>query len=325
LVPEKPVAGGLVMNSRSLAALFGGACLAFVGTLAARQARPQPRPLAVPLAAKLQADLDRTAASVDGVMGIYAENLDSGQTFTVNADRVFPQGSSIKIPILITLLRQDEQGRLHLSDRVVVRRADMVGGSGVLQDFGDGTSSLALRDLAALMVVLSDNTATNILIDRVGMANVNAEIHQAGLAHTRLARKMMDQAAERADRENVSTPREMSTLIEKLDRGRLLDSAHTAMALQLLEDYKETPLRAGIPAGITVADKPGSLPGVECDSGVVLLQGAPYVISVMTAYDHDTGAVDGAITTVSRDVFDYFDRLTRSNSYGAGVPPPAGH
>ncbi len=201
----------------------------------------------------------------------------------------------------------------------------MVGGSGVLQDFGDGTSSLALRDLAALMVVLSDNTATNILIDRVGMANVNAVIREAGLTHTRLARKMMDQAAERAGRENVSTPHEMSALIKKLDRGRLLDAAHTAMALHLLEDYKDTPLRAGIPSGITVADKPGSLPGVECDSGMVLLQGAPYVLSVMTDYDRDNPAADAAITTVSRDVFTYFDRLARSNSYGAIVGPPAGH
>jgi beta-lactamase class A len=313
------------MNSRSLAALIGGASLAFVSAIAARQARPQPQPLVAPLAGKLQAGLDRTAAGVDGVMGIYAENLDTGQTFAVNADRVFPQGSSIKIPILITLLRQDQQGRLHLSEQIVVRRGDMVGGSGVLQDFGDGSSSLALRDLAALMVVLSDNTATNILINRVGMTNVSAEIHGAGLTQTRLARKMMDQAAERDGRENVSTPREMATLIEKLDRGRLLDSAHTAMALRLLEDYKETPLRAGIAAGITVADKPGSLPGVECDSGLVLLQGAPYVLSVMTAYDHDNAAADGAITSVSRDVFNYFDRLARSNSYGAGVGPPATH
>jgi beta-lactamase class A len=311
------------MNPRSLAALLGGACLAFVSAMGARQARPQPKPLAMPLAAKLQADLDRAAASVDGVMGIYAQNLETGQTFAVNADRVFPQGSSIKIPILITLLRQDQQGRLHLSDRVAVRRAIMVGGSGVLQDFGDGTSSLALRDLAALMVVLSDNTATNILIDRVGMANVDAEIRDAGLTHTQLARKMMDQAAERVDHENVSTPREMATLIEELDRGRLLDAAHTEMALHLLEDYKETPLRAGVPAGITVADKPGSLPGVECDSGVVLLQGAPYVLSVMTAYDVSNSAADGDITSVSRDVFTYFDRLARSNSFGAAVRPPA--
>jgi beta-lactamase class A len=325
LVPENPALEVVSMNSRSFAALVGGACLAFVAALAARQARPQPKPLAAPLAGKLQAALERTAASVDGVMGIYAENLQTGQTFAVNADRLFPQGSSIKIPILITLLRQDQQGRLHLSDQVVVRKADIVGGSGVLQDFGDGSSSLALRDLAALMVVLSDNSATNILIDRVGMANVNAEIREAGLAHTRLARKMMDQAAERAGHENVSTPREMATLVEKLERGRLLDAEHTALALGLLEDYKETPLRAGIPAGITVADKPGSLPGVECDSGLVLLQGAPYVLSVMTAYDHDNAAADAAITSVSRDIFGYFDRLARSNSSGAGVLPAATH
>ena len=309
------------MESRTLAALVGGACLAFVGAIGARQARTQPKPLAAPLAGKVQGDLERTAGTLEGVMGVYARILKTGQTFAVNADRVFPQGSSIKIPVLITLLREDQDGRLHLSERIKVHKAEMVAGSGVLQYFGDGTSSIALRDLAALMMVLSDNTATNMLIDRVGMANVNAEIHGAGLVHTQLARKMMNQAAERVDHENLSTPREMADLLVKLDRGELLDAAHTAMAFRLLEDYKETPLRAGIPPGIRVADKPGSLMGVECDSGLVLLKGAPYVLSVMTAYDHENQAADGAITDVSRDVFNYFDRVGRSNSYGVLVHP----
>lgn len=309
------------MELRSLAALVGGACLAFVGAMGARQAHTQPKPLAVPLASKLQGELERTAGNLDGVMGIYARNLKTGQTFAVNADRVFPQGSSIKIPVLITLLREEQEGRLRLSDRIQVRRADMVAGSGVLQYFGDGTSSIALRDLAALMMVLSDNTATNILIDRVGMANVNAEIHRAGLAHTRLARNMMNQAAERIDHENLSTPREMAALLVKLDRGKLLDAAHTALAFRLLEDYKQTPLRAGVAPGIRVADKGGTLMGVECDSGLVLLKGAPYVLSVMTAYDHANPDADSAITDVSRDVFNYFDRVGRSNSYGVLVHP----
>jgi beta-lactamase class A len=258
-------------------------------------------------------------------MGIYAENLNTGQTFTLNADRVFPQGSSIKIPILITLLRQDQTGRLHLTDRIKIRHADLVGGSGVLQYFGDGTSTLALRDLAALMMVVSDNSATNILIDRVGMANVNAEIRRAGLEHTRLERKMMNNAAERVDRENLSTPREMATLLVKLERGRLLDKAHTALALRLLEDYKETPLRAGIPAGVTVADKPGLLLGVRCDTGLVLIPRDPYVISVMTSYDTNLDAGAKAITAVSKAVFSYFDRLGRSNSYGVLVRPSSAH
>jgi beta-lactamase class A len=310
------------MQKRSLAALMAGACLLFVVAAWGRPPQAQAKSLAAALAAKLQSRLERTAASLDGVMGIYARNLETGQAFAVNANHVFPQGSSIKIPILITLLRQDQLGRLHLSDRVTIRRAQLVGGSGVLQFFGDGSSSLSLHDLAVLMIVLSDNTATNILIDRVGMASVNAEIRRAGLVHTRLERKMMDTAAERTGHENVSTPREMATLLAQLYRGRLLDPAHTALALHLLEDYKVTPLRAGVPAGIPVADKPGLLLGVRCDTGLVLLQRAPYVLSVMTSYDTENPSPNQAITAVSHAVFSYFDRIARSNAFGALVWPP---
>jgi beta-lactamase class A len=310
-------------NSRWFSCLLAAALLAFGITARARQAHPLQNPLAAQLAAKLQADLHRVAAGLDGSIGIYAENLQTGQSFSLHAGQTFPQASSIKIPLLIALLRQDQQGRLHLTDRVQVRRSQMVGGSGVLQTFGDGTSSLALRDLAALMVVLSDNSAANILIDRVGMDRVNAFLKTQGLDHTRLNRKMIDQAAERAGRENISTPREMATLLARLERGKLLDRAHTATALSLLEDYKETPLRAGLPPGLRVADKPGSLSGVRCDSGIVFLDGSPYVLSVMTAYDRDAAAAGDAITAVSRAVFSYFDRIARSNSFGVLVHPPA--
>lgn len=314
------------MKMRPFVALFAGICLFLAVAASGRQANAaQPKSLAGSLAIKLQRKLKRTVAGLDGVMGVYAEDLKTGQTFTLNADRVFPQGSSIKIPILITLLRQDQLGRLHLNDRVTIHRSDLVGGSGVLQYFGDGTSSLALRDLAALMMVVSDNSATNLLIRRVGMANVNAEIRRVGLVHTRLEREMMNNAAERVDHENVSTPREMATLLVKLYHGQLLDHRHTALALHLLEDYKETPLRAGVPAGITVADKPGLLLGVRCDSGLVLIPRDPYVLSVMTTYDTSLDAGADAVTAVSRDVFGYFNRIARSNSYGVLVRPAGSH
>src|SRR5207244_3610910 len=134
----------------------------------------------------------------------------SEKTLTVNAAIVFPQASSIKITVLMELLRQAQAGRLKLDDRVAIKQVQMVGGSGVLQFFGDASSAISLRDLAVLMIVLSDNTATNILIDQVRMANVNDTLAHLGLAQTRLQRRMIDTAAQRAGRENLSTPREMT-------------------------------------------------------------------------------------------------------------------
>lgn len=269
------------------------------------------------LSAKLQADLNRMAASYDGVMGVFVKDLRTGETFAVNTDTVFPQASSIKIPILIALMRQAQDGKLNLGERVEIHQAGLVGGSGVLQFFSDGGSAVSLRDLAVLMVALSDNSATNLIIDRVGMNNVNTMLDRLGLNQTRLARKMIDIDAERSERENRSTPRQMATLLEMLNTGKLLDAEHTKMALEILEYPKDSPLHAGVPDTITVAEKPGSLNGAQCDSGIVFLSGRPYVISVMTTFNPGNG--DAAIASVSARVFSYFSRVAHANSYGVHV------
>lgn len=269
------------------------------------------------LSAKLSADLNQHAASYNGVMGIFVKDLTSGETFAVNAGLTFPQASSIKIPILVELMRQAQDGKLNLGERVEIHHTGLVGGSGVLQFFSDGSSAISLRDLASLMVVLSDNSATNLIIDRIGIDNVNSMLDAAGLHQTRLARKMIDIAAEENDRENRSTPFEMGALVEMLNAGKLLDATHTKMALEILEYPKDSPLRAGVPPTITVAEKPGSLNGAQCDSGIVFLEGNPYVISVMTTFNRVDG--NSAITAVSALAFSYFERLTHANSYGVHV------
>jgi len=276
-----------------------------------------PNPLAAVLAENLQQKLERIAADFDGVLGVAVQDLQSGQAFQAQADAVFPQASSIKIPILVELHRQAQQGRIHLRERIELRRNQMTGGSGVLQRFGDGTSALALRDLAVLMIVLSDNTATNILIERLGMDSVNALLRDSGLTHTRLQRRMMDAEAGRASRENLSTPREMTELLARLYHGRLLDAEHTAQVLEVLSYPKPSPLRTGLPAHIPLANKPGGIPGVRCDSGLVLLEQRPYVISVMTTYAADDETAERTIAEISRLVYSYFERLASANHFGA--------
>jgi len=281
---------------------------------------PQANPLAGDLKLKLAKQLQQMAADFDGVMGIAVKDLGTGETFFANADTVFPQASSIKIPILLELFHQAQAGTLKLDERVDVKKAQMAAGSGVLLHFSDGGSALSLRDLAVLMIVLSDNTATNILIDRVGMQNVNDNLRRLGLTQTRLQRIMLDVEAQRASRENLSTPREMVLLLEMLDAGKTLDPKSTQAALEILKYSKNTALRRGLPAGVALASKPGGIGGVACESGIVYLAGKPYAISVMTTFEKDSDAADAAITDISRRVYSYFERLARSNSFGARVP-----
>jgi len=133
----------------------------------------QPAQRAI-LAAKLRTELRQIADETKGVVGAQVIDLATGERIGVNDTLTFPQGSAIKIPLLIELYRQDETGALKLSTRVPVRLADRTGGSGLLQNLGDGTSELSLGDLAMFMITVSDNTATNMLIDRVGIDKVNA-------------------------------------------------------------------------------------------------------------------------------------------------------
>lgn len=293
------------------------------GAASAGAQSPAPvDPRAAELRTKLGRELNQMAVQFDGVMAVAFKDLETNDVVAINADALMPQASSIKVAVLVELLRQAQAGKLRLEDRVEIRKAQFAGGSGVLLDFGDGTSAVSLRDLAALMIVVSDNTATNVLIDRVGQAQVNAMLQSAGFERTRLMRKMIQPDEERRGIENVSTAREMTGIFEQLYRGKLLDAAHTALAIELLknEKYEPTAMGRGLPAGVALASKPGSLTGVRCESGVVLLEGRPYVLSVMTTYAADDAAAERAIAEVSRRVYSYAERLAHSNAHGVRLP-----
>lgn len=299
--------------------------LCAVALLCAAGADGQAPPLDVrvgDLRSKLGRELNQIAASFDGAIGIAVKDFTTGDVLAVNGDTIFPQASSIKVTVLIGLLRQAQAGALQLDERVVIRKAQFVGGSGVLQGFADGASSLSLHDLAVLMIVLSDNSATNILIDRVGLSKVNDTLAALRLPQTRLERLMMDFDAARQGRENLSTPRDMITLYELLYRGKALDDKHTALALEILKIPKDvdTTLPRGLPPGVPIANKRGELDGVRCDSGIVLLEGRPYAISVMTTYAADGDAAERTITEISRRVFSYFERQAHSSAHGVRVP-----
>jgi len=271
------------------------------------------------LDAKFQAAVRDTEAGLDGILGLALKDLKTGKTFLINEREVFPQASSIKIAILLEAFKQAEEGRLQLDEFIALEESRKVAGSGVLYYLGRPSLRLSVRDTAVLMVVLSDNTATNLLIDKVGMEAVNKRLDVLGLAKTRLRRKMMDLKAAAEGRENVSTPLEMMTLLEKLWKGDVLKEPYRKDLLEILTIPKDSPLRAGVPEGIAVAEKPGELEAVRCDSGIVQLTGRPYVICVMTTYlKHDADG-NQAITRISRLAYEHFSRLERSSEIGRVV------
>jgi beta-lactamase class A len=232
-----------------------------------------------------------------------------------------PQASSIKIAVLANLYLQAQQGKLKLTEEYVVRQEDLVSGSDIMLGLTPGQTRLTLRDLATMMVAVSDNSATNVLIRRVGMDNVNAMLDSLGLRATRLRRQMMDLKAAGEGRENVSTPREMMTLLETIYRGKLLNKEMTADFIKMLSTHKESSLLQGLPDDVAAASKPGELEAVRNDSGIVLLKGRPYILCVMTTFLKDEKDGAAAIRKISALTYSYFDRLARASEYGRVVSP----
>ena len=267
---------------------------------------------------------------LDGVLGVAILDLDSGQQLLVRPDEVFPQASSIKIAVLAELYHQAQQsahgvgGKATLKDRYVVRAADIVADSSILGGLTPGVSSLTNRDLATIMVAVSDNSATNVLIDRVGMDNVVRLTESLGLAHTQLRRKMMDLQAAAQGRENISTPREMMALLEQIYRGKVIEPPLLDDFFNVLATHKDSWIPRDLPADLKIADKPGELEGVRNDSGIVFVKNRPYVICVMTTYLGNERAGEEAITQISRLAYDLFDRLSRASDLGRVISPGNG-
>src|SRR5579864_6486844 len=270
---------------------------------------------------KLQEELKAIDTGLDGVMGLAVKDLTSGEKFFIHGDEVMPQASSIKIAVLANLYLQAQQGKLKLTDEYIVRKEDLVDGSDIMQGLTPGFTKLTLRDLATMMVAVSDNSATNVLIQRVGMDNVNSMLESLGLHTTRLRRQMMDLKAAGEGRENTSTPREMMTLLETIYHGKLLNKEMTAEFIKVLGTHKESSLLQGLPDDAAAASKPGELEAVRNDSGIIFVKNRPYILCVMTAYLKDEKEGAAAIRRIAALTYSYFDRLSRASEYGRVVSP----
>ena len=273
---------------------------------------------------KLEANINDVDHGLDGVLGVAILDLGGGQKFLLHGDDVFPQASSIKVAVLAELYRQAQAGKLKLTDLYTVQAADLVPDSTIVGGLTPGVTRITLRDLATMMVAVSDNSATNVLIDRVGMENVNALMDSLGLTHTRLRRKMMDLKTASEGRENISTPAEMMTLLEDLYRGKVLNKEMTADFFVMLSTPKSSFIPRDLPEGLKIANKPGELEGVRNDSGVVFVENRPYVICVMTTYLHRERDGEEAIAKISSAAYRMFDRLARASEYGRVVSPGNG-
>jgi len=225
----------------------------------------------------LHKQLDAIAAAHHGVLGYSIHNLDTGERLSLRGDETFPTASLIKVPILVTLFDQVEQKQLALDDPLTVLKIDQVPGSGVLQFMHSGMS-LSVRDAAVLMSVLSDNTATNLLLDRVAIRRVWQKMESLGLPHTKVHSKTflritsvaMDSSVKYGL--GVSTPNEMAHLFELLAAGKAVSPAADSSMLDILRNNADGELMQRSVEGVVSPHKTGATDSVRTECALFRLQ-----------------------------------------------------
>ncbi|MGH3320684.1 MAG: serine hydrolase [Streptosporangiaceae bacterium] len=240
-----------------------------------------------------------------GRFGVAVRDLATGAGVEHRADEIFPSASTIKVPVLLALLREVDRGRLSLDERVTLPEGQRVGGSGVLPELPSVTA-LPLRELLALMIVVSDNEATNVLIDRVGLGAVAGLLADAGAVGTRLSRHLMDLEAAARGLDNLATAADLVAVFAALAGGRLLSGSGTDLALGILRRQQFTNrLPALLPTHVTVAHKTGEVHGVCHDAGIIEAGERRVAVAVLSDGLGDEGARGAmVIAEIGRAVYD---------------------
>jgi len=269
----------------------------------------------------LEDRLEVLAATHKGKVTVALKHLGTGETFFRDADDVMPTASLIKLAVMAEVYAQAEGGKVKLDDMLTLRKEDQVPGSGILTDHFSPGASFSLRDGVRLMIVYSDNTATNLVLDKVGIKCVNERMAGLGLKETRINAKVFKGSTTSVDPLRTkqyglgsTTAREMLTLLELLHKGELISAeASKAMLEHMKKCDDKDKLKRFLPASVAVAHKTGSVSDVKTDAGILYLAGGPVAVCVLTADNadkvyRDDNEANVLIGTIARAVLEHFSK-----------------
>jgi beta-lactamase class A len=282
-----------------------------------------------PAAAKgLETRLTSLAQDHKGDVALAVKNLETGESYYLNADTVMPTASLIKLAVLIEVYQQVQEEKVKLTDRVILRAADKVPGSGILTEHFSDWAEFSLRDAVRLMIAFSDNTATNLVLDRVGIKSVNERMAAWGCPNTKINAKVyrgsttsVDPAGTRRYGLGSTTAREMVRLLEELELGdRCRPALKQAMLNHLAHNADKDKFKRLLPAGVVVAHKDGSTSDTRTDAGLIHTPGGVVAVCVLTTHNKDQrwqpdNAGNLLCARVAKEVYDHFAAPSRTKPH----------
>lgn len=226
--------------------------------------------------------IEKLVREIDGIGAVVIKDLSSGNKFAFREDEVFPIASVIKLTILWELFTRIEKGEISLLDSHVLKESDKVGGFGILKELHEGLNP-NIEDLATLMIILSDNVATNILIDILGMEAINETAQSLGLKETKLQRKMMDAEAKAQGLDNFSTPADVAQILELYATSDILSKESRNKMIDIMKRQQcNNKFPKFLPEDYRLAHKTGDLPGTEHDVAIFDFADRKVVAVVLT-------------------------------------------
>lgn len=255
-----------------------------------------------------------------GKAGVAIKHLKNGTEFYLNADDAMPTASMIKLPIMVETYWQTAEGKVKLDTKITLTKEDKVQGSGVLtQHFADG-ATFQLRDAVHLMIAYSDNTATNLVLDQIGIPSTNIRMEKLGFPNIKINAKVFKGsttsiAPERTKKYGLGSaaPAEMVKLLELLEAGKVATPESCKEMIALLKTCEDKDsMRRYLPLGMEVAHKTGAVNEIRTDAGIMYLPSGPVAYCIMTDKNEDKrwsaeNAGQVLVAKIAREIYDQFN------------------
>ena len=227
-------------------------------------------------------EIEKIISQVEGNVCINFYDLNKNNGFSINGDKKVLSASMIKLLILAELMKKISENKFSLSDTIMIADSMKTGGDGVLKELNTA-HHFTLKELATLMIIVSDNQATNILIDFLGMENISQLGKELDLKETFLGRKMMDAEARKKGYDNYTCADDISLLLKLIYQEKLINKEASQLMLDiLLRQQQGERLQRYLPSDIKIAHKCGDLDNLENDGGIIWLGDRAYILVVLT-------------------------------------------